>query len=274
MQAAVSVASVSGGEGGIAVILKLYDEKFGLNKKKVVRMNYAELARQQNNATTSILETSLLDAECIQELTKSYCFVSDISACAHSIRNCRESKLFNHALKEFQFGLFALNQGFYRHAFSALRLSFEMSLSAIEFSANEFSLRQWERGCHDINWGRITNVDTGIFSANFLRAFCSGVAERGPHFKSISEKVYRECSEYVHGNAVTHNLLPDDFKFSKECILLWCEKALTIHMIVLFAFFSRYLQEMKEADRKEIELPFLETLGHIKEVRITFGAAV
>lgn len=249
------------------------EKEIGLkNANESNRMDYAELARKQNRATTSILEASLIDTECIQELTKSYCFVSDISACALAISDRRESKIFKHALKEFQFGLSALNQGFYRHAFSALRLSFELSLSAIEFSANEISLRQWERGAHDINWSRIISSDSGVFSTNFLRAFCTGIEERGPHFRTLAEKVYRECSEYVHGNAATHEQLPDDLHYSKLCILTWCEKAITMHMVVLFAFFARYLDEMKESDRKSIEMPFLETLGHIKEVRITFGA--
>lgn len=237
-------------------------------------MDYAELARQQNKAATSILESSLDDPDCLQSLTKSYRYVTDISSCTSKIQTRRENKLFCHSVKEFQFGLFALNQGFYRHAFSSLRLSLELALSAVEFSTKEMSLRQWEIGAYDINWGRIINSETGVFSTNFLRIFCSGIEERGAHYRTLSEKLYRECSEYVHGNASTHTELPTEIKFSKELVLAWCDKAASVHMIVLFSFFTRYLSDMNEPERKDIEYPFLETLGHIKEVRTTFGAPV
>lgn len=237
-------------------------------------MNYAELARQQNISTSAILEESLRDKDCILALTKSYCFVNDISLCVSLVSGRRESKLILHSIKEYQFALFALNQGFYRHAFSALRLSFELALSAIEFSANEIALRQWEQGSYDVSWGRIVNPDAGIFSNNFLKSFSAGVDDKGQHFRSLAEKVYRECSEYVHGNASTHCDLPVDINFSKNCVIDWCEKAAVIHMVVLFSFFSRYLNDMTESERRKVESPFLENLGYIKSVRVIFGAAI
>lgn len=236
-------------------------------------MDYANLAREQHKKSAEILESALTEEVCLQALNKSYTFITDISTCIAVIERRRERALFELSLKEFQFGLFTLTQGLYRHAFSALRLSFELALSAVEFSANELSLRRWENGANDINWHRIINADTGIFSVNFVRAFMDGIDDRCPHFRTMAEKVYRECSEYVHGNASTHIALPSDLAFSKEIMLSWCEKASTINMVVLFAFFIRYLQDLDETKRKAIESPFIEALGHIPLVRLTFGAA-
>ena len=235
-------------------------------------MHYAELARRQNRSSTAILEQSLSCADCIVALTSNYRMVADISLCMSVIPHRREKILLEHATKEYQFALFSLHQGFYRHAFSALRLSFELLLSSIEYSANELSLRQWEAGTLDINWTRLLNLDSGIFSKNFLRAFSVGLDDRGMHFRSISEKAYRECSEYVHGNAATHAELPADLTFSKASILTWSDKSNSVHLVFLFLFFSRYVADMGESERKIIEESFLDSLGYIKEVRIAFGA--
>lgn len=235
-------------------------------------MNYPMLARRQNDASTLVMEEALADAECIAALTRSHQFISDLTLCKSVLLARREAALLEHAMKEYQFALFALHQGFYRHAFSALRLSFELGLSAIEFSANELALRQWEAGTLDINWARLLNLDNGVFSKNFLRAFSFGIEDRGMHFRTISEKVYRECSEYVHGNSATHVELPQDLVFSKSSILAWSDKASSIHLVFLFVFFSRYVKDMDEEKRKVIEESFVDPLGYIKEVRIAFGA--
>lgn len=236
-------------------------------------MEYIDLAHEQDKITSKILTQALEDSECLQALTRSYCTLNELSACIESISPRRETKLFRHAIKEYQFALFAVNQGFYRHAFGSLRLSFELWLSAIEFSANEFSMRNWEKGKNDINWRRIINPETGVFSVNFLRTFCDNIDDRGPHYRALAESVYRECSEYVHGNASTHEELPSEFVFSKQAILDWCEKSSTIHMVALFSFFCRYLSDMPEQLKKSIEEPFMDSLSHIKEVRLTFGAS-
>lgn len=235
-------------------------------------MEYAELAHEQDRITTSILNSALADAECLKSLTKSYCIIKDMGDCIEAISDRREKNLFSHALKEYQFALFAVNQGFYRHAFSALRLSFELWLSAIEFSTNELSLRGWEKGSNDINWRRLIDNQTGVFSVNFIRAFCNNIDDRGPHYRALAERVYRECSEYVHGNASTHEELPSEFGFSRLAVIEWCEKASTIHMVNLFSFFIRYATDLPIEKKSKVENPILSVLSHIKEVRITFGA--
>ena len=242
--------------------------------KRMHSMDYAELARRQNRSSTQILEESLSSDDCIVALTSNYRIVADIALCVSVIEDRREKILLEHATKEYQFALFALHQGFYRHAFSALRLSFELLLSSIEFSANELALRQWESGALDINWSRLLSLDSGVFSKNFIRAFSLGLEDRGMHFRSISEKAYRECSEYVHGNAATHAQLPPDLTFSRSSILAWSDKSQSVHIVFLFLFFARYVADMSESRRKIIEESFLESLGYIKEVRFAFGATV
>lgn len=233
-------------------------------------MKDSELLKQHEQSRQILMQT-INYSETQKALNKSYCFITDISLCAQMIKEKREAKLFDLAIKEYQFSLFTLSQGMYRHAFSSLRLTLELALSAIEFSANEYSLRRWESGLNDINWQRIINLENGIFSKNFANIFNVEVADRIEHYRKLAESVYRECSEYVHGNANTHLKLPSKIEFSEENVLSWADKSSTIHMIILFTYFLRYVGDLNAESKEQLSLTFNESLGHIPSIRITFG---
>lgn len=201
----------------------------------------------------------------------SHGYLTDFAALRESIDGRHESPIFDLALKEYQFALFALSTGQYRHAFIGLRLFFELWLAAVYFSANELDQCLWERGDKDINWQQLINSDNGILSKLFGKAFNEGLVENVAAFRSIAEKVYRECSEYVHGNLHTHEGLPNEIRFIKEPCLEWHEKAKNMHFVILFVFSVRYLQHLSNESRRKLEPIITGELGHIPDLRAQFS---
>ncbi len=174
-------------------------------------------------------------------------------------------------LREYQFALLAVAQGQYRQSFMALRLFFELALASIHFSANEFNLRMWIQGSQDIIWQSLINADTGVLSKNFLKAFNPATSEHATQFRTLAEKVYRECSEYVHGNAHTHESLPEHIVFIDKIFTDWHLKAENIALCINFAFSSRYLYLAKKETRIKIERTVMDSIGHLDCIRALFS---
>ena len=204
----------------------------------------------------------------------SHNFVAELNEWLKVLASRPEGELFKAALREYQYSLLAVVQGQYRQAFMALRLLFELLLAAVHFSANELNLRMWFLGRKDIVWSAITSTETGVMSKPFVSAFFEDLANSAPAYLAMAEKVYRECSEYVHGNAQTHEDLPEGIEFSLATFEKWHEKARSIRVISSFALCARYVQFMTDSERNSLEELLLGNLGHIAAVRQIFGAPV
>lgn len=188
-----------------------------------------------------------------------------------AITNRPEVSVLNAAVKEYQFALFALATGQYRHAFVGLRLFFELMLVTIQFSAREIDYRMWERGSKDINWSALKDSQSGIFSASFINAFNSEFSESSKQYSAIAEAVYRECSEFVHGNAVTHLSLPADISFDRDSYFSWHQKSETMRIVIIFAFSARYLNYIEASAMEAMEPVILDAIGHLPVTQAIFS---
>jgi len=200
---------------------------------------------------------------------KSHGYLKDYGELCEAIAGRHESPVYDLALKEYQFALLALSSGQYRHAFSGLRLFFELWLSAVYFSGNELDMRLWLRNSKDINWQQIVNPDNGLLSKTFCKAFNEPLSEDIKPFRLMAETVYRECSQYVHGNSHTHKELTHEIKFRKAACVEWHEKAKTMHLVILFVFSMRYLSFIDVTNAKIAHI-IVSELGHITELRSQF----
>lgn len=183
-----------------------------------------------------------------------------------------EGPMFNLASREYQFGLLALGLGKYRTAYTSLRGFLEMALSMVQFSAHEFKLREWLKGKRDVNWKSIVDNENGIFSKNFTNAFREELVEEVGLYGSLASKIYRECSEYVHANAISP--IPASISFDEKLFTNWHEKAKTAMIVTHFSFFLRYSCVLTEEQIRTLEPVLLSELGHIEAIREHFGATV
>jgi hypothetical protein len=213
----------------------------------------------------------MIDANGAETLIGSHNHLLDYDAIKIAIAGRPEAAVFDSAVKEYQFALFALVSGQYRHAFGGLRLFFELMLATVQFSAHEIDYRLWEQDSKDINWSALKDPQNGVFSKNFIRAFNPGFADSGKQYLAIAEVVYRECSEFVHGNAGTHAILPTDIAFQKEAFFSWHDKAATMRLAIIFAFSARYLNHVSKEVTNKLEPIITETIGNLPEVQACFA---
>lgn len=228
--------------------------------------HYKNLLKNSNHVFENMIESGG-----VESLTTSHNYLIDYDKFKISISERPESAVLDWAVKEYQFALFALICGQYRHAFGGLRLFFELMLSAVKFSANEIDYRLWAKDEKDINWNGLINSDNGIFSKNFINAFNPSFSDSAKQYKAIAEKVYRECSEYVHGNAATHLFLPIDINFKNEIFDLWHEKANTMKLAIVFAFSARYLNFLNKENLECLEPVIMDVIGHLPCIQMIFS---
>ena len=160
-----------------------------------------------------------------------------------------------------------LTQGFYKHSFMCLRGFLEQTLFAIQLSTNELHMRQWFTNQKDVYWSSIIDVDNGLFSKSYIDAFYPIISDNTNEFLVMSREVYRECSEFVHGNfSVSEHTF--NLKFREKTFLLWHEKVDTIQLIITFSLFVRYNELINTKELiNQSETIISDKLGYIEAIR-------
>jgi len=234
-------------------------------------MDVAEYYCNLHKHSESVLREMLADKDALEALTTSQNYLLDYEKIQAAISDRPENEVISAAVKEYQFALFALSVGQYRHAFVGLRLFFELMLVTVQFSAHEIDYRLWAKDAKDINWGALKDTQTGVFSANFINAFNPGFSGNAKQYLALAETVYRECSEFVHGNANTHISLPPDIVFDKEIFFSWHQKAEAMRMVVIFVFSARYLNYINPSAIANLEPIISDVIGHLSAVQAVFS---
>ncbi len=236
-------------------------------------LSCADYYEKLHNACGNVLRISL-EADTGGQHAGSHSFILDLRQWYLFLEERPEGPILKAALAEYQFALLAVVQGQYRQAFMALRLSFELLLGTAYLSANELQLRQWLCGERDLVWNALIDAESGVVSKQFIRAFYEELAEDAPQYRAMGQEVYRECSEYVHGNALTHTSLDGTVTFQANVFDAWHGKAKTIRLVSTFALCARYVRLAGSAKRSELETVLMDNLGHLPAVRRILGAPV
>ena len=204
--------------------------------------------------TTSIeILNKSLQEEDIDLLSSNHSFIYDFSIWLEVLKDRPEISILQNAIKEYQISILSNNMGLYQQAFMGLRFFLERTLVAILFSANEIELNLWKLGERDTYWSELMDDEKGIFSAKFCKAFFPELKDEITHFKAITKKVYRECSEYVHGNQSIFDKIPNELSYSVDVFHEWNSKADTIKRVILFAFCLRYLKNLQNENINKLE---------------------
>ncbi len=227
-----------------------------------VKQLYLELSN-----TCRTISKQSIDGDRIALLGSNHSCISDYSSWANVITDRPEFVMIESAIREYQLSILANSLGLYNLSFTGLRFFFERTLTAILFSSKEIELRLWMKGQRDTYWKDICDIDKGLFSHTFSNAFFPDLKDEVKHYLSIASKVYRECSEYVHGNLSTQDKVPKNLEYSEALFKEWHEKADTIKDVVLFAFCLRYLPFLTSEKKAVIESSVLDNLSHIEPIR-------
>lgn len=213
-------------------------------------------------------------ADVMDNIGRSHSFVTDLEIWTDVLSRRPEVAVLRAATTEYQYSLLSLVQGQYRYSYMALRLFLELSLASVCYSAHEFNFRRWDRGEEDIHWSSLIDTENGVLSKPFIRAFCEGLSEESSQYRTLGEKVYRECSEFVHGNSHTHDKLPMSISFNDEVFNDWHKRADSVRLVVSFALCARYINFLETDQLQKLEAVITDSVGHIAVIRAFFGGVV
>jgi hypothetical protein len=234
-------------------------------------LNLNDYLRPLFSTAEGVLNSGLADGEIDTALKKAVSTISSIEAMHRTVSERFEFPVYVQAIEEAKYGIFLISIGSYRNAYSSLRLFFELNLAAIDFSTNERQFLLWSLGRADITWNRLSEVQEGVLSKNFCNIFPLDLSEHAQSYRAMAITVYRECSEFVHGNPSAKSKLPEFLTFKKEITLDWCSKLDTMYLVFSFLFSARHLHTLAPESKESIKFDLLEQLGHIAPVRDCLG---
>lgn len=203
-------------------------------------------------------------------LSEMFQFTEDLTLWCDILSEHTDTTLLISAMQEFELGFQAAVSGQYRYAFIANRYFIEQVCKYVYLSSNEFYLRQWKCGLRDISWNSITDVDSGIFSVNYIRAFYSEVDTEGKHILQLVSALYRETSEFVHGNFSKIDILPMKIEFNEELLEKWLANVGSAKFIVLFLLCMRFSKDLNQSELEKLEDSIREELCGIEEFTLLF----
>ena len=198
-------------------------------------------------------------------MTKNRSFCDDYENWIKILGTAPETIIYKNAVKVYQEAFGNMLMGLYQPAFMGLRYFLERTLVGVYFSGSEIELRTWMNGQRDTYWSELigeegedkdydkkkdeVNVNKGLFSLKFTRAFFEELEDVAKGFRAQTKAVYRECSEFVHGNPNALSNLGDTIDYSESIASQWNNCADTVARCILYAFMVRYWHFLSEESK-------------------------
>jgi hypothetical protein len=214
-----------------------------------------------SEAARLVRQQSLVD---LNPLKAAHSAIDEIRVWQEILGARPEANIFAQIVSGLELGLFALVSGLYRQAYGSLRLAVELTTGVAWFSTRRLDLAEWQAGERDLIWKEITNEDEGVLSPRYRKAFFPELAEERK-YNGLNKKLYRELSEYVHGNARTW-AGPDDVKYDTQLHTDWFEKLETYMLAGTVLLSLRYLQEVDDDAVRKLAPILRSRIGHVAAI--------
>ncbi|MGM0701298.1 MAG: hypothetical protein ACQEUG_02735 [Pseudomonadota bacterium] len=222
-----------------------------------------------NQKLGTVIEQSF-SSDYSARLLELFQFSDDLNVWVNLLEKQTDRTILVSAIQEFELGFQAVVSGQYRYSFIAQRYFLEQICRFIYLSTNELHLRHWKLGLRDISWGSLTEKENGIFSKVFIRAFFPEVESEGEHISTIATKLYRESSEFIHGNFNKISEIPNSIEFNPDLLDRWIGFMETSKLIALFLLFMRFSKDIERENIHQIEDMAKEELSGIEEFNVLF----
>jgi hypothetical protein len=176
----------------------------------------------------------------VQRIGKLLALEDDLSSIEQVLVGRPECVQYAEGRRQLATATFAASVGLYNLAYAGLRIFLELSFAAAFFSAHELERRQWLADRADFSWSRAIDPDTGVLSKSFVREFTPIAADEAVDARNVAKRVYRECSQHLHGKAIATESMPKQIEFDSQALSVWLELADDAAQSVLFLLYSRY----------------------------------
>lgn len=181
-----------------------------------------------------------------------------------------EKEMLRKVSTQLESSMMSLTLGFYRQAFYTLRLSFEMGMGAVYFSTNKMEHSEWIKGKADIIWSKMLDFESGVLSSRFSDAFFPELSYLVKDYQEKSNILYRQLSEFVHGNYETWSKSGMQIQYNKNTVTEYFSQYRGVVEILLFALCIRYLKSLPKSNIDNLDF-VSDELNHIEAIRIYFG---
>ncbi len=235
-------------------------------------MKVQEYYKTISEATQNVFEESLAYCDFLGKIND---YSVSLQDWLHVLPLSQENHMIDHLIEQIELSCLFLMSGMYRQSFSSLRLALELLCGAIYFSAHKLEYIEWRNGAGDLNWRIVSDYDKGVFSKRFCDAFFPELSiSYADEQHSITKLIYRELSEFVHGNYSTWSRENPALSINKDLIEKYkCIFQKIVH-ISHFLLSMRYLKEIQKKDLHKIETHVMDELQYIPEMRLVFGGTV
>lgn len=233
--------------------------------------NY-EMLLSINDKTRANID-SLNSSGKMNDLSKCVAFADDLQLWVSSCDTFSCLPLVKEAQSKFVCSVFLCAQGFYKAAISALRQCLEHMLFSIMLSTNDYKYRLWKAGQYDMSWTQLMDGENGVFGLQFIRVYAPDLDEsRSIELLTIAKNVYRECSEYIHGNYEKLIALSETLEYDERALDYYMQCFSSIQYLICMALFIRfrYILENSTIIRR-LEPIIADTLGSLPEVQLVFS---
>ena len=230
-------------------------------------MNIQDYYRRLNGSCQNIFESTIGDSESFGNV---HYFANCLFEFSALIDDQKEKELLKVVSSQIEVSALNLSFGLYRQAFSAMRLSLEMGLGVVYFSTFKLEHYEWLNGTADIKWSKLIDKDNGVLSKRFSDAFFPDLSPCIEEYHSKAIHVYRQLSEFVHGNFETWESNNLTLSKNDDLIMRYFNYLTSVREIMLLCLCCRFLTSFS---RDQIDsISFLgEELGHHESIRVLIG---
>lgn len=212
------------------------------------------------------------DSAYAEDFSQCSLFVNDLSIWVECLKPIPQVILLESSLNECAVANLFCSQGLYKQAMISLRLCLEHCLYAIQLSSNDFCFRRWKAGQEDMKWAAITDNESGVFGKAFIRAYAPEFDTRSAELSGIAKNVYRECSEYIHGNYDKLNCLPGNNIFSQDMLSKYINSFQSISYLLSVALVIRFKEFIIEHNMlTTLEQPIMHNIDMLPEIQLLYS---
>ena len=230
-------------------------------------MNIKDYLLKLNSESQSILNESLIFQD---ELGKAHHYAACIYEFAENINDLSEKNILNTVSSQLETSTLNASLGMYRQSFASLRLALEMGLAAAHFSVHKLDFQDWLAGRADIKWSLLIDDEEGVLSKRFTRAFFEEFTEDVSEYRSKAKTLYRELSEFVHGNNDTWIESGLELKYNEDLLKSYFQSIEVVAEVVLYVLCCRYLKSFSNVMLESMEF-IPEEMKHVHYIREYFG---
>lgn len=202
--------------------------------------------------------------------TKNHLFLSDYERWIKHLSKEKEVIMYKTAMCEYANALFLLVSGFYRQAYITLRFSLEHTMFGLLLSVNELNFRRWSMNHYDMHWSEIIDTNNGVFCNDFFELFAPECAEYATELLGICKQLYREFSEFTHGNYRATQFLSINSQYDFNAFHDICTKIETMKYLITFMFFVRYQSNLSKYACNDLEQSIMDTIGKKPGVQVFY----